>query len=106
MGKEKVVVEFDESSRRAYLLSVKNSRQRRKEKAIRKKEEEQREIRRNLRRQRKERFDGMAEEMIEHQERLGIKPLALIKKMEDTDIPSIVVGDKAEEEEPKHEQLE
>ena len=92
MGKKvETEIKFDPASRKSFLLSVQHSKTIKKKKAQQKEEELLRETRRELRKEKKDTYRKLAQDLIEKQKNIGIKPLSLIKDAVDINIPMIEI---------------
>jgi len=82
---------YDAASRKAFLLSVQHSKAIKKKHAIIKQEEELRESRRERRKAKKEIFHQMAQDLVEKQQSIGVKPLPLVKETAEFNIQVVEV---------------
>ena len=73
MGKNDLVVKYDEDSRREFLIKNKHAKSIRREKRKKREEEELREKRREIKREKKEENDMIMDELDRRQRKLGIQ---------------------------------
>ena len=108
--KQTANVQFDEESRKSFLLGLKNKKKRKEKKAKAAAKEALRKARADLRNEKKEQQDAVVNQIITRQIQLGIKPLSIfLEGSGDTEMQVIQIDPKKnikQEKEVKEEEEE